>query len=191
MKDKLFASAASAAALIAGVSTADGLHIKGRYVVECVAADGSVRWRDEVENTVVTVGKNLILDQSLAGSAYSATEYLGLISSVSYSSISAADTMASHSGWTEAGSTNAPTFTARGTPSWSSASGGSKAFSSNVSFSMTASGTLKGAFLVGGSGASATLMNTGGTLISAGLFTGGDRAVLNGDTVNVSYSLSI
>ena len=86
---------------------AEQLLIRGVFVAECFGADGQLKWRDEFRNTVVTVGKNLILDQALAGSAYTAAEFLGLISSASYSSISAADTMASHSGWLEAGSANA------------------------------------------------------------------------------------
>ena len=101
--------------------------------------------------------------------------------------------MASHAGWTEVGSTNAPTFSARITTNgdWNVASGGSKALGTALSFAMTSGGTLKGAFLVYGTGAVSTLMNTSGTLLSAGLFSGGDRVVLNGDTVNVSYSLAL
>jgi hypothetical protein len=170
----------------------DQLHARGRFIVRCFDARGRLRWEDEVLNTVVTVGKNLILDQSLAGAAYTATEFLGLISSVSYSAISAADTMTSHAGWTEAGTTNAPTFSGnRGACPWSVASGGSKALSTNPSFSITGTGTLKGAFMVGGSGAANTVMSTAGTLISAGLFTGGDRSTLNGDTVSVGYSMAV
>ena len=191
-RDTLTAAAVLGASMAAAGAVAETVTIRGDFVAECYDKDGNLRWRDEFKNTVVTVGKNLILDQALAGSAYTATEYMGLISSVSYSAISAADTMASHSGWTEAGTTNAPTFSgSRPTCAWSAASAGSKSLSAALSFSITGTGTIKGAFLVGGSGASATVLNTSGTLVSAGLFTGGDRAVLSGDTVNVSYSMSI
>ena len=40
------------------------------------------------------------------------------------------DTMVTHGNWTEAGTTNAPTFTARGTPAWSASAAGVKATSS-------------------------------------------------------------
>lgn len=148
---------------------------------------------DMFPNTVVTVGKNLALDTYLAGSGYTVTgPYMGLISSTSYSAINAADTMASHAGWLEAGNANAPTYTSpRKTAAWSSASAGSKALSSSLSFSMTGTGTVKGCFLVFGSGAVTTIDNTSGTLYSVGLFTGGDQPVVNGNTLSVSYSTSL
>lgn len=155
--------------------------------------NGEVVWEEEYPNTVVTVGKNLLLDQALAGSGYTVTgPYLGLISSTSYTAIAAADTMASHSGWLEAGGSNAPTYSgSRKTASWAAASGGAKALASTADFTFTGAGTVKGSFMVLGSGASATVDNTGGTLLSAGLFTTGDKAVSSSDVLQVSYSLSL
>lgn len=150
------------------------------------------KWKDEAFNLVTTEGKNHMLDNYITGSAFTQVgPYMGLISSVSFSAIAAADTMASHAGWTEAGSTNAPTFAARIAPAWSAASAGAKAASSAVSFTMTGAGTLKGAFLVLHTGAVVTLMSTAGTLFSAALFSGGDQVVSNGNVVQVSYSLSL
>jgi hypothetical protein len=165
----------------------------GYYVVECIGADGQVKWRDDIHNTVVTVGKNLALDTVFAGSAYSVTgPFMGLISSTSFSAIAAADTMASHSGWLEAGGSNAPTYSGnRKTMAFSSASSGSKSLSSALSFSITGSGTVKGAFAVLGTGAVNTKDDTNGTLYSAGLFSGGDKTVANGDTLNVSWTGSL
>lgn len=155
--------------------------------------DGEIIWEDEFENTVVTVGKNAMLDSALAGSAYTVTgPFMGLVSSVSFTAISAADTMASHSGWTEAGATNAPTYSGtRKTAAWSAASAGAKALSAALAFTFTGAGTVKGAFLVLGSGAVNTIDSTAGVLFSAGLFTGGDRLVANTDVLNVSYSVSL
>ena len=81
----------------------------GRYEIECCGADGHLKWRDTIDNVVCTVGKNLMLDTAFAGSAYTVVgPYMGLISSTSYTAVAAGDTMASHSGWLEAGGTNAP-----------------------------------------------------------------------------------
>lgn len=193
MQDRMNAEAETGATAVLGAGDAERVTLKGHYSAECIGADGKVKWRDEFDNTVVTVGKNLALDTFLAGSGYTVTgPYMGLISSVSYSAISAGDTMSSHAGWTEAGNANAPTYTSpRKTCAWSAASSGSKALSSPLSFAITGAGTLKGAFIVFGSGAVSTIDDTSGTLLSAGLFSAGDRAVINGDTVNVSYSLSL
>lgn len=165
----------------------------GHYIFECFDCDGNLKWRDSFPNTIMTVGKNLALDTILAGSAYTVTgPFLGLISSTSYSAISAADTMSSHAGWLEAGNANTPTYTSpRKTAVFSAASAGAKALSSALSFGITGTGTIKGGFMCYGTGAVSTIDNTAGTLLSAGLFTGGDRAVISGDTVNVSWSMSI
>lgn len=169
------------------------MEIHGTYEVECYDADGNLRWSDLIYNTVVTVGKNLALDTFLAGSSYTVVgPFMGLVSSVSFSAIAAGDTMASHAGWTEAGNANAPTYSgSRKTAAWSAASSGSKALSSALSFAITSTGTVKGCFLVYGSGAVNTIDSTAGTLFSAGLFASGDKSVGNGDTINVSYTASL
>lgn len=168
------------------------LGLNGFFEVECHDADGNLKWKDTIHNLVVDVGKNLSLDTILAGSAYTVTgPFMGLISSVGYSNIVAGDTMSSHAGWTEAGNANAPTYTApRKTAVFSAASAGVKALSSALQFAITGSGTVKGCFIVFGSGAVNTIDSTAGTLLSAGLFTGGDKAVVNTDTLSVTYQLS-
>lgn len=171
----------------------EGAKTLGIFTVECYDKDGNLKWTDTFPNTVVTVGKNIILDTTLSGSGYSVVgPYLGLISSTSFSAIAAGDTMTSHAGWLEAGLANAPTYTApRKTMVFSAAASGSKSLTTPLSFGITSSGTVKGGFVVLGAGASNIIDNTGGTLLSAGLFTGGDKIVDNGDTLNVSYTLAL
>jgi hypothetical protein len=170
----------------------EGFRFKGRYEAILYGPDGIEKWRDVIDNTVVTVGINLALDTILAGSSYTVTgPYMGLISSVGWSAIAAGDTMSSHSGWDEAGNAHAPTYTApRPTMTFSSASAGVKTTSSTINFSFTGAGTVKGAFVVYGSGAVSTIDNTSGVLLSAGLFTGGDKTVGIGDTLAVTWSLT-
>jgi len=181
------------ASVVRGSGLGELADAHGRYEVECIGADGKLKWRDTIENVVATVGKNLALDTFLAGSTYTVTgPFMGLISSTSYSAVAAGDTMGSHSGWLEAGGTNAPTYTGnRKTAVWSAAASGSKALSAALSFAITGTGTVKGAFLCYGSGAVNTKDSGAGTLWSAGTFSTGDKAVVNGDTLNVNYSTSL
>jgi hypothetical protein len=149
-----------------------------------------VKFEGVAENLVTTAGKNYLLDNGLAGSGYTAAFYLGLISSTSYSTIVAADTMASHSGWLEAGIANNPTYSesARRTAAWSSAASGSKALSAALRFTFTgAGGTVKGCFLT----TVATKDGTTGTLYSAGLFSSGDQPVVATNTLDVSYTATL
>jgi hypothetical protein len=178
--------------VVRGGAMAERLALHGTYEAVCYGPDGALKWADRIENTVVTVGKNYSLEATLAASALTTVgPFMGLISSVGYSAIAAGDTMASHAGWTEAGGANAPTYTApRKTCVFSAAAAGVKALSAALSYAITGAGTLKGAFVVTGTGALATIDNTAGTLLSAGLFSGGDKVVSNGDTVNVSWSLA-
>jgi hypothetical protein len=172
--------------------------IKGRYEVWCVR-NGREIWRDVINNLVVTGGKNHMLDNYLAGSAFTQTgPFLGLISSVGFSAIASTDTMSSHPGWAEAGNGSnypnwsTPSSNARASVSWAAASAGIKALSAAVSFTIaTNGGTLKGCFMVLGSGAVSTNNSTAGTLLSAGTFSGGDRLVNVADVVNATWQLSL
>jgi hypothetical protein len=161
----------------------------GVYYVECWKPDGTLRWRDTTHNVVTTVGKNLALDTYLTGSAYTVTgPYMGLISATSYGGVSSSDTMASHAGWLEAGGVNGPTYVApRKTPTFSAAAGGMKQTSTPVQFIALSIGTIQGAFIVYGSGASSTIDNTGGTLYSAAAFST-THGVGAGDLVKVTYT---
>jgi len=194
MKDKLKAVESANASISSLAGMGESCQAEGVYTFKCFEYEGGpLLWEDTVHNVVATVGKNLMLQTALTGSGYTVVgPYMGMISSISYTTGPAAgDTMASHSGWTEAGTTNAPTFAARIAPSFGTASAGAISTSAAVSFTMTGAGTLKGAFIVYGTGAVTTILNTSGTLLSAGLFTGGDQPVNSGNVVQVTYSLSL
>lgn len=164
----------------------DQIKLEGTYFAECFDSEGHLKWTDKIKNLVTTVGKNLLLDTILAGSAFTATVVMGLKGT---GTAVAGDTQASHAGWLEQGLANAPTYTGnRPTPAFSAASSGSKATSAVVAFAITSSGTVFGCFInINGS---ATKDSNTGTLFSAGDFSGGSKAVVNGDTINVSYSLA-
>lgn len=185
----------SDAVVLRGAAIDERALAHGQFLVVCLGPDGQEKWRDTIDNVVAKQGKDTMLDAALAGSTYTVVgPYMGLISSVSWSAVSADDTMASHAGWHEAGTgTDYPLYTTpRKTCAWSAASGGNKALSAALAFPIiTTGGTVKGCFIVFGTGALSTIGNTGGSLWSAGTFTGGDKVVGIGDTLNVSYTTGL
>lgn len=208
--------AAVAAAVARNAALAEPIAATGRYTVSCVGpreecrdeyvalraaweaavlmddVDGAtalrlrmepmeeVKWEDEVENLVTTAGKNDLLDKYLSGSAYTAAWYLGLVDGGSTPTYAAGDTAASHAGWTES---TAYSNANRPTPSFNAASAGSKATTATA-FNINATATIAGVFLISNN----TKGGTSGILYSCGNFTGGNRAVANGDTLNVTYT---
>jgi hypothetical protein len=186
--DKLTSVDLSGLAL--GTGMIDSAMAEGHFGVECYDKDGNLVWSDQIDNLVVNVGKNLMLGTTLAGSSYTAVVYMGLVGATP--TIAATDVMSSHPGWLEVGNANAPAYSGtRQTPAFSAASAGTITTSSAASFTFTSGGTIGGAFLVMGSGASNTIDNTGGTLFSSGAFVTGNKAVNSGDNVQVSYTLSV
>lgn len=174
--------AASAAGVGRGIDISEGVAARGRYYVECLSADGGLKWREEIENLVTTAGKNNLLDTYLAGSAYTAAWYLGLVDGSGTPSYAAGDTSASHAGWTES---TAYSNANRPTPSWNSAATSSKATTATA-FNINGTATIAGCFLISNS----TKGGTTGTLYSVGAFSGGNKSVTNGDTLNVTYTAS-
>ena len=154
--EKAKATEQQSASLVARPNAVESVAATGMYTVECVGADGQVKWSDTIKNLVVTVGKNAMLDEFFAGSAYTAAWYLGLVDGASSPTYNAADTMGSHAGWSEFTSYSEAT---RPAPTWSAASSGSKATTA-TSFSINGSGTVAGAFMTTNS----TKSGTTGTL---------------------------
>lgn len=174
--------------LTAVAGAVEGLSAKGRYMVQCHDALGNLKWETEVEdNLVVNVGLKDMNDKYFAGSSYSATWYLGLITGPGVTT-SASDTMASH-GWTEFTGYSQAT---RVTCSFGSATTANPSVITNSSspaaFSINATGTVGGAFLASNS----TKSGTTGILFSEKAFSSpGDRSVVNGDTLTVTYTFSL
>jgi hypothetical protein len=177
------------------VTGSETVGIEGVYHVVCRDAEGNVKWEDQFPNLVNAVGKQLMLDTLLSGAAYTTVgPYLGLISGAS-PTFAAADTMASHAGWTEFINYTVGGSAVRGTATFTSATSTgttptnvtTKAAAA-ITYTITgAGGTVGGCFLVTGSGASSTQSNTSGTLYSAGAFATA-KVTTAGDTVSVTYS---
>jgi hypothetical protein len=157
----------------------------GVFTITCFDADGNLKWEDSFHNLVVNVGLQDLNTQYFKGSGYTAAWYLGLVtgpgSGVTYA---AADTLASKA-WTEftnyTGNRKAVTF---GTATTADPSVISNSASQAVYTISGAGGTVAGAFL------STVATGTSGTLFSEGNFTGGDKVVASGDTLNVTYTFN-
>ena len=169
-------------------------NVVGAFTVTCTDADGNLRWEETFKNLVVNVGKSDLLGKYFAGTAYTAAWYLGLVDGGTSPTYNAADTMASHAGWTENTGYSQATRPAAAFGAASASGGGAGSagtgtiVTSATAFSINSvilpSGTIAGAFLVSNS----TKGGTTGTLYSAGSFTTGNRTVLSGDTLNVTYT---
>lgn len=180
------ASDQAGATVCRGAGQVEAVKVAGHFIVECRGPDGKLKWRDTIENLVTTVGKNDLLDKYLKGSAYTQTIRMGL---KGVGTAVVGDTQASHAAWLEQGLANAPTYTGnRKDVVMGSASGGSSV-SPVQAFAITSSGTVAGCFI--NNGGSATKDDTTGVLYSAGDFTGGNKVVANGDTLNVTYTASV
>lgn len=156
------------------------LAISHRYIFEAFDKDGHLKWREVCDNLVVTEGRNDILDKYYTGSAYTAAHYIGLKGA---GAIAAADTMASHAGWSEV---TGYSQAARPTLAWSAASAGSKAASGATTFSINATVTAAGGFIT----TNATKGGTTGTLVGCTDFSV-SRSLVSGDTLNVTPTASL
>jgi hypothetical protein len=155
----------------------------GTFHVECFGPDGNRKWRVKAKNAVVNVALNDWLNVYLRNGTPKAAWYLGLVDNSGFTTFAAADTMASHAGWTES-----TVYSNATRPTWApgAASSQSVTNSSSVDFAVTGTATLRGIFLNSASDKGGTT----GTLFSTAAFTGGNQAVANGDTLKVTYSVS-
>jgi hypothetical protein len=185
-QDKMNVSEQIGASLTRGGPMVEEQSIKGMFYVECVR-DGKVIWTEEFENVVTTQGKNSILDRYLGLQAAPANQAVGLHTTVG----NAASTYAAPSPQAEC---VVGTYTARLAPSFSAASAGAKTTSAAVSFPIVGTDTVAGAFVVQGPVGVMTrgdIAAAAAVLVSSGTFGGGSRAVINGDTLNVTYTLTL
>jgi hypothetical protein len=176
----------AASGLIARPSSSEGARAMGKFSFECYDKDGKLKWTAESKNLVVNVGLQYMAGTALDGATARITSwYIGLYGAGASNTPAASDTLASHAGWTEinpyTGNRPAATFAAATTANPSVVTNSA----SKASYSITSTATVGGAFLA------SAASGTSGTLFSASDFTGGDRSVVNGDTLQVTYTFSL
>lgn len=169
---------------VGGVAKAGGV-----FTVECRDADGNLKWEERLPNLVVNAGLQDMNAKYFTGSSYTATWYIGLYGAAASNNPAAGDTAAAHPGWTEIVpySNAVRPQCVFGTPTTADPSVINNS-ASPAAFSINATATVGGAFLISNN----TKSGTTGTLFSASDFAApGDRTVANGDTLNVTYSFSL
>jgi len=188
MKTEIASSNDSVSAgLIANRKSTERMNAGGVFTVECVGPDGQVKWTDTFHNLVVNEGLQDMNDKYFKGVGYSASWYLGLVTGPGAGNTYAAtDTLATNPGWNEntsySGNRQAVTF---GSPTLADPSVINNS-ASPASFAMTVNGTV-----IAGALLASVSSGTSGILFSVGNFTGGDKTVDAGDTLNVTYAFSL
>ena len=190
MELKAKATDTTASGLITSPGSSEGVKATGRFVIECYDKDGKLKWVDDSKNLVVNEGLQYMAGTALDGSTARITSwYLGLYGAASSNDPAAGDTMSSHAGWTEVtdyteATRPAATFVAATTANPSVVTNSA----SKAQFTMNATVTVGGAFLTSNN----TKGGTSGTLFSAKDFNSpGDRSVVSGDVVLVTYTFSL
>ena len=186
--EKAHSADSMAAGLVAKTGFDEAAKGGGVFHVQCFDKDGNLKWEDQMHNLVVNVGLQDMNTQYFKGSSYTAAFFLGLVTGPgSSTTYAAADTLASHAGWTEftnySGARKAVAFGTATTADPSVISNSA----SPAQFSITGGGgTVAGAFLC------TVSSGTSGILFSEADFQSpGDRVVVAGDTLNVTYTFSL
>lgn len=157
------------------------IEYRGRLTVEALAADGSVLWREEVDNAATLEGLTDNLSVQFNAGAQKTQWFLGLISDSGYTGVSTADTMSSHAGWTEFTG-----YSAGARPQWSplAAAAAIIANTAEVTYTLSAAGTLRGFFVSSNS----TKGGATGTLWATALFATA-RTLAAGNGLRVTYTV--
>jgi hypothetical protein len=172
-----------------GKGVSEGIKGGGVFTATCYDKDGNLKWTAKSPNLVVNVGLADMNDKYFSGSGYTAAWYIGLYGAAATNDPAAGDTMASHAGWTEVTAYSQAT---RPAATFGSATVADPSVINNsgspAQFSINGTTTVGGAFLTSDD----TKSGTTGILFSASDFQSpGDRSVVSGDTVNVTYEFSL
>jgi hypothetical protein len=175
--------------LIAGTKSGEEAKATGVYHIECHDKDGNLKWSANSKNLVVNAGLAYMAGTALTSVTQITTWYIGLYGAGASNTPAATDTMSSHIGWTEvvpySNATRVQaTFVTATTANPSVVTNSA----SPATFNINATSTVGGAFLTSGSAKSGTT----GTLFSAADFASpGDRSVVSGDILSVTYTFSL
>jgi hypothetical protein len=159
----------------------------GRYDIEIWSADGqTLKFKGSAKNGTASVGLESLLNVGFRASTQITAWYLGLISNSGFVQLAAADTLASHAGWSEL-----TTYSSATRPQWTPLAAAATssgvttvANSTVVSFTLSGTGSVRGVFLASASDKGGTT----GTLYSHAVLDAGATAFTDGDVLKVTYN---
>jgi hypothetical protein len=165
----------------------------GTFIFEARDKDGNIKWTAEAKNLTTNQGRQDMNAKYFLGSSYTAAWFIGLVNNTPAPSYAVTDTMASHAGWDE---TTAYDTSNRATATFGTATDDNPSVISNsvasggtvASFAINNTVTIDGAFLTATQDNST---NTGVLFSVAAFEVPGDRSVVDGDTLNVTYQFSL
>ena len=177
------------AAICRTVTAADKVAAGGVFTVTCLGADGQLKWEENLKNLVVNQGLQDMNTKYFTGSGYTALWYIGLYGAAASNNPAAGDTAALHGGWTEVTAYSQAT---RPAATFGTATTADPSVITNslapAAFSMNGTTVVGGAFLISNN----TKGGSTGILFSAADFSApGDRSVVSGDTLSVTYTFSL
>lgn len=189
MMEKAKANDIAVGGLIVNTGESEFSKATGKYIAECYDKNGNFKWVAETKNLVVNVGLQYMAGTALTTTSQITTWYLGLYGAGASNTPAASDTMSSHAGWTEVTDYSEAN---RVTAVFAAATNANPSVVTNsaskAQFSMNATTTVGGAFLTSNN----TKGGTTGTLFSAADFQSpGDRSVVSGDIILVTYTFSL
>jgi hypothetical protein len=156
--------------------------IGGWFVIE-VWRKGKLISKRAIKNGVTTSGLNDLLGVAFRGQSQHSDWYFGLIDGASTPTLSAADTMSSHTGWSEN-----TAYDESSRQDWNPVQSGDGKIVNTVypTFTINLTATIAGAFIT----SSNAKAGTSGTLWATGLFANGNAALESGDILKTYYELT-
>ena len=165
----------------------------GVFIFEAYDKDGNLKWRDKAKNLTTNVGRQSMNTEFFTGSSYTADWFIGLVNNSPTPTYDVTDTMASHAGWSETQAYDGPDRPGAGFGAATSANPSVIANTTGTggtvaTFTIDDTVTIDCAFLTDDEAKA----DSSGILFSVAAFEApGDRSVVAGDTLNVTYQFSL
>lgn len=180
---RLFTASRSLVTPVSAAGAAQALGFGGFFDVRCVRPDGTNRWVKRVKNGITNQGLNKILNVMFQSATQITSWYLDLLNTGA--TLAAADTYATRGSWTYSSAYSNATR-----PAWAPAASTAQSSTNTatVDFTINGTATINGIAVVSGSSTKGDTASGTGVLWATGSFPGGEQAVINGDTLKMTYT---